>query len=169
MGKRSFADKGIIAFTHIKKCAGTTLEHILRINFFMRYCEVKNLAKNADTSSRGFFQAEDMGQVFLLNPFIKCIAGHTLKPFGSLIDYYPNIRFITLLRDPIKRYVSQFYSTDNSKDKRTFEQYLDLETIKNKQTKTIAGKAELDVAKQIIHERFLLVGVVEEFDEFLIL
>ena len=44
---------------------------------------------------------------------------------------------------------------------------IDIEELKNFQTKKIAGSANLNTAKKILAEDIFLVGVVEEFDNFL--
>jgi hypothetical protein len=155
----------ITAFVHIKKAAGTSLIHILRVNFFLRYCDVQILCKN----SKNIFQAEDMRKLLKVNPFVKCIGGHDIKPYGNLVATFPGIRFITILREPIQRYISQHqYNTEKLGQKISFNEYLENPTSFNKQTRAIAGSDNIVRAKNILKTRFFLVGIVEEFDEFLV-
>jgi len=157
----------LVAFVHIEKTAGTTLIHLLRHNFFMRYCDVRPLAKR----SRGVFQIEDLRKTLCMNPFLKCIAGHSIMPFNGLHDYYPNLKYITVLRDPVQRYLSQYqyWCRDLGKDM-TFEDFLSLKRQNNRQTRKIAGSDDVSVAKEfLISGSFLLTGLLEEFDAFLVL
>lgn len=167
MSIRQFkSNRELLAFVHIEKAAGTTLIHMLRINFFMGYCDVTPLS----SASNGIFQAEDMRKLMIINPAVKCIGGHAVRPSRDLSDVIPRIRYITLLRDPVYRYISHYqYWIEKLQKKLSFEEFINLETTHNFQTRKIAGKEDLTLAKSVLAERFFLVGVVEEFDEFLIL
>ncbi|MBW1673565.1 MAG: hypothetical protein JRJ45_07930 [Deltaproteobacteria bacterium] len=104
-----------------------------------------------------------------INPFIMCIAGHSVNPYGDLQEQFPNLLFITLLRNPLMRYLSRFqYLIDKMGKRFTFDEFLTYEEESNFQIKKIAGNESLDMAKAILKNSFL-VGVVEEFDEFLVL
>ena len=157
--------KDMLAFVHIEKAAGTTFIHILRSNFFMRYCDVKPL----ESKSEKLFSPNDFKKVITINPFVKCIAGHSINPTIKLLSVVPNIKYITILRNPIERFVSQYqYWVEGMGKKLTFEQFLKSGAA-NLQTKKIAGTANLSKAKKILTKSFFLVGIVEEFDQFLIL
>jgi hypothetical protein len=156
----------LLAFVHIEKAAGTTLIHILRDNYFMRYLDVRPFKKE----SGGIFQIEDMRASLRINPFTECIGGHAVMPFNGLETAFPNIRYITVLRDPVARYLSQFqYWVKNLKKQISLEEFLDLEDEYNLQTKKIAGVADVERAKAILAEKFLVVGTLEKFDEFLVM
>ena len=159
-------DREMLAFVHIYKAAGTTLTHILRLNFFLTHLDVKVLCKD----SRGIFQSADMKKIMKINPFVRCIAGHDIKPFSDLSDIFPGIRYITLLRDPIKRTISQYqYNVEKLGSNLSFDEHLRIPGEMNVQTRWMAGSDDIDSAKRNITSRFFLVGIVEEFDEFLIL
>lgn len=162
----SSSKREILAFTHIKKAGGTTLSHILRANFLFRHCDVRVLKKQ----SKKVFQAADMSELIKINPFVKSIAGHSVLPFGDLDRSFKKTRFITMLRDPSKRFMSQYqYNVEKLGYRGSFEDFLNIRDIWNRQVKTIAGSENIRRAKEILKNKFLLVGVVEEFDEFLIL
>ena len=159
-------DRKILAFVHIYKAAGTTLAHILRLNFFLTHLDVRVLCED----SRGIFQSADMKKIMLINPFVRCISGHDIKPYSDLLDKFPGIRYITLLRDPIKRTLSQYqYNVEKLGSNLSFDEHLRIPGENNTQTRWIAGSDDIDLAKKNIIKRFFLVGIVEEFDEFLIL
>lgn len=157
---------GCLAFVHIEKAAGTTLIHILRRNYFLRYCDVRPLS----AGSAGMFGANDMKIYLRLHPFVRCIAGHSIVPYGSLVECYPGLRFITVMREPVSRYVSQFhYLTRERAHKFSFREFLDDDHYANFQTRKIAESGNVDEARKLLSETFFLVGIVEQFDEFLLM
>jgi len=159
-------NKKIIAFVHIEKAAGSSLISILRYNFPLTHCEVKPLSKD----SSHVFSSSDMKKILNINPWVKSISGHSITPFSDLKIAYPNIRYITLLRDPVNRYISHYlYWVDVMGYKGNFRNFMDSEKHWNFQVKKIAGVEDIGAAKKIIDKEFLLVGIVEEFDEFLLL
>jgi hypothetical protein len=111
-----------------------------------------------------------MKMILRLNPFMRCIVGHAVVPYSDLADHYPGVRFITVLRDPIKRYVSQFqYLTRERDHKFSFQEFLDDSHYDNFQTRKIVESGDVEEARKVLAEKFLLVGIVEEFDEFLLM
>lgn len=163
--KKKKTKKEIFAFVHIEKAAGTSFNHILRKNFFLRYIDVRPLYKE----SSGLFQSIDLKKYFKINPFLACISGHAVTPYSDLKKEFSDIRFITLLRDPIKRYLSQFYYLVKiNRIENDFENFLSNQEFNNIQTKKIAGSEDVEKAKSIITSEMFEVGVVEEFDCFLL-
>lgn len=165
--KAPIINKSILAFVHTEKTAGTTLIHILRHNFFMRYCDVRPLSNK----SEGIFQVEDLKKTLRINPFLACIGGHSIMPFNGLHDHCPHLKYITLLRAPVQRYLSQYqYWCSDLGRKMSFDRFLALKSEYNMQTRRIAGNDKVSDAREILSsECFLLTGILEEFDEFLLL
>lgn len=156
----------LLAFVHIEKAAGTTLNHILRRNYFLSYMDVRPFHKK----SNGLFSADDYRIASRIVPGLKCISGHSVKPFGSLESINRDIHFIALLRNPVDRYLSQYMFWVNHMGKSlSFEDYLALEKPRNFQTKKISEKVSVEQAIMTLENKFLLVGIVEEFDEFLVM
>ena len=156
MLKRLFHQREILAFLHIPKTAGTTLNHLFRINFFLRFCNVKNIHSGIQWA----LTAEQLALVLTINPFIKCIGGHTVRPFSNICEKYPNLKFITLMRDPILRYISQYiYNLEFLRNNiKNFDDFLSRKSEQNMQIKRIVGSEDLDRAIEILKSHFLLVG-----------
>jgi len=156
----------LLAFVHVEKAAGTTLIYLLRRNYLLRYLDVRPLHAGSD----GLFTAEDLRTCLRLNPFLQCIGGHAVKPFGDLDEVCPDVRYVTLLRDPVQRYLSQYRYWISTLGKGwTFERFLDHKPSHNFQTRKLAGSDDVEVAKRMLAERFFLTGVAERFDEFLVM
>ena len=158
-------NKEIIAYIHIEKAAGQTMQHILQKNFLYNHCHVKTLKK----SEKGVFSSSSMRILLRINPFIKSISGHSIMPFSDLKQKYPNIKYITLMREPFERYISHYqYQVNRMRSSWNFDTFLKQNFTKNFQTKKIAGTENLEKAIKIVKENIFLVGTVDEFDNFLL-
>ncbi|MCK5662032.1 MAG: sulfotransferase family 2 domain-containing protein [Thiotrichaceae bacterium] len=156
----------LLAFIHVEKAAGTSFIHILRHNYFMKYID----ARPYHRESRGLFSASDLSVARKVVPGLSCIAGHSIKPFSDIGAVVPDIQYITILRDPVKRYVSQYqYWVERMDKKLSFEEFLDTEEVRNFQTKKFDASGDIEKAKKVLQKKIMLVGFVDEFDEFLVL
>lgn len=156
----------MLAFVHIEKTAGTSLIHILRHNYFLQYMDVRPFNKE----SFGLFTEADIKVAKNLNPFLRAIGGHSVVPYNGLEKAAGGIEYITILRDPVKRYVSQYRHWVEKKNYNiSIEQFMENRELWNFQTKKLVGDEDLAAAKRCLREKFIAVGVVEDFDEFLML
>ena len=158
--------KEVLAVAHIEKAAGTTFTEILRRNFLFRFAEVRPLYEASGPS----FLHDDLRLQMRLNPFTRIILGHAIKPYNSIGGSHFNLKYISILRDPCKRYVSHFmYWRNRMGIDISFRDYLEIPEQHNFQTRKLAGTADSGAAISIIESQFLLIGLVEEFDKFLLL
>jgi hypothetical protein len=81
-----------------------------------------------------------------------------------------DLQFITLLRDPVARAVSQYrFWIQKMGSSMTPQEFLEHPVSANLQVRKIAGRDDVLRAQRMIEDRFMLVGAVERFDEFLVL
>ena len=154
-----------VAFCHIEKAAGTSLIGALRKAFAMRFAALRPLSGPPGR----LVNAHDLQLVRRLNPWIRCVAGHAVVPYAGLQDA-PDLQFITLLRDPVRRAASQYrFWVQRMGSSMTPDEYLEHPASANLQVRKIAGREDVDLARAIIERHFMLVGVVEQFDEFMVL
>jgi hypothetical protein len=105
-----------------------------------------------------------------INPWLKGIGGHSVVPYGDLLSTTERLEFISQLRDPVSRAVSQYrFWQARGIDSSGPDAFLAHPVSRNFQVKKLAGKEDLDLAKKNIHNHFLLIGTVEQFDAFLVL
>lgn len=153
----------MLAFVHIEKCGGTTLIHVLRRCFMLDHFDVIPREKTSMV-----FDQQDLQLLLRLRPGVKSIAGHPVRLWSRLEEVVPGIRYVTLLRDPIARYVSDFrHFVDYVGYPNDFQRWLTRRERFNFQTRAIAGSENLDLAKQLLATRFAMVGLVERYDEFM--
>jgi hypothetical protein len=154
----------MLAFVHIEKTAGITINWILRRSFGLRHCDVLPWRKGAD-----FFSAEDYRRIQRLYPRIESLAGHDVKPYSDLDQVRPDIRYFTFVREPLARCASHYQYQIQVMGKRvSFEDWINTERYRNWQTKKLAGKADLDASIRTLKGKFIFVGLSERFDESLV-
>jgi hypothetical protein len=153
----------LLAFVHIEKCGGTTVLKLLRSAFGLDHFDVIPRDKNSM-----LFGPEDLRELLALRPSVKSISGHTVRHQSQLETVVPEVQYYTVLRDPVARYVSDFrHFVDILGFPDDFEYWLDFKDRHDFQTKAIAGVDDVEEAKRILGEHFVLVGILEDFGEFL--
>ena len=185
--QRFHAGKETIIFQHIPKTAGTTLAFII-IRYFEKrdIYHIRNLQQmKGPAYSSHFGSLDDFGN---LHPDERnrfhCIMGH--MPFGIHRHLNHSFRYITFIRDPVRRVISQFgqhqrmvKKGDLEDDRLNLEEFLTLQprAVNNHQTRFLSGwdlesrspEACYEKALANIEKYYSLVGVVERFDESLLL
>ncbi|MEO1236410.1 MAG: hypothetical protein AAFX76_06430 [Planctomycetota bacterium] len=153
----------MLVFAHIEKTAGKTMRSLLRRHFGPRQCDLYN--------GPGVLRERDWGFIRRHYPRLECMVGHACMP-ETFIGRRPGVRMFTFLRDPIARAASAYqYGHHRGRDMLDFEEWA--RRTANFQTRALTRRkhpqADADEAIQILEERVGFVGLVESFDESLIL
>ena len=159
----------MICFIHIEKAAGITLHSIFKNNTF-RYMTLSPWAIRAN-DPENVFTAWEAKIFFKIFPYLTGFGGHTTRVYlnyeqaiGRPIDYF------TFLRQPVNRFLSHyFYHKQIMKIDWDIESFIADGHYNNFMTRRICGKDDPDLAIQYLKDRFKFVGLVEEFDESLLL
>ena len=116
--RRPLASNERLCFIHLEKTGGTTVHHLLRANYgpvllfpvgLERYLW-PNHYRNPHTFNlwlRGCENAERRARANSAIARFRAVGGHSF--FGIHADFYYTFRYITVLRDPERRVVSQFH------------------------------------------------------------
>ena len=159
----------MLAFAHIQKTAGITVNRILRRSFGVHHCDVQPWHPRT-AYYETTYSAKDHQKLVRLYPRLESIAGHRVKPHSDLKSVCPNIRYLTFLREPRARMASHYqYRVQRAGYTQPFEEWLKEEHYHNLQTKHIAGSDDLDLAMRILREECFFVGLIEHFDESLVM
>ncbi len=149
----------MLAHVHIMKTAGQTFRAILRQSFQGNHCDliVGRAAAASDVRwARRFY------------PDLKSIAGHCVTPHSDLDAAGLNPRYFTFLREPRERCVSHYqFSMQRRGSRIPFERWL--LKYANFQTRILSHSQDASRAIEILDRRIGFVGLVERFNESLVL
>jgi len=122
------------------------------------------------SKDKPFFVSQDLKIAKRINPFLLGVGGHSVVPHGDLMNSAENLAFITQVRDPVARTISQYrFRINRLKRKNDHRAFLQHPVARNFQVRKIAGCEDLDLAKENLTKNFLLAGSVNQFDAFLVL
>lgn len=181
-------EKQIVIFVHVPKTAGTTLRHIIQYQFqpnnvFEFYRRVRKPHKGID-EFRNLSEARKNS--------LKLVSGHI--GFGLHEFLSQPCTYITVLRDPIDRVISYYYYLLNTRNgaakNKSLEDFVKTyRGAQNSMTKFLSGMRleiqlldsnvnidceqcspeTLELAKNNLKKHFVVIGLVERFDETLFL
>jgi len=161
----------MLAYIHIEKCAGQSIHWMLRSAYGLKHCDVIPWQGYNAMNALDGFTAQDFRRLTHFYPRLRSIAGHKVRAYADLDEVCPAIQYFTLLREPLKRQAShfQFIKTRRRLDVDFVEWVNNNDWGANWQTRALAGTDDVNEAIQFIQEKKILVGLVERFDESLLL
>jgi len=149
----------MLAHVHIMKTAGQTICGILRRSFAGNHCDLV-VPRPA--------RAKDIRWAQRFYPGLRSIAGHCVVPYADLETAGFRPRYFTFLRDPIERCVSHYqFSVLKDGCQQPFPRWLKQHA--NFQTQILSNAADADRAIEILESKIGFVGLVEHFNESLVL
>lgn len=182
-----------VVFVHVPKCAGTSVENALRGLY--RFSRVV-IHPEISFTAASLGAANEMSRHDLLNrasrfrqmllPYhlatgVKCITGHAPLAQGVIDSYRSSHRFVTVLRDPVERFISHYSFSYKSRHHGRIDEPLQafLDTPRAQATgvlfleyfsETVPGEryefaTAIQKAKENL-EKMAVVGFVEELDRF---
>jgi len=176
------AQDGVLIFLHIPKTAGTTLNRILD----WEYNPLRIFSINGRYFRTSYQKLTNCPPGRLAR--MQLFRGH--MPFG-LHRFLPRpANYITVLRDPVERTISEYFFAVNRRVHRqhrqisrlTLEEYVSSSPYNNAQTKLIAGQSSdydflagdcdakmLAAAQDNLSRHFSFIGLTERFEESLAL
>jgi hypothetical protein len=141
------------------KTAGQTICSILRQSFSGCHCDLV-VPRPA--------RAKDLRWAMRFYPRLKSIAGHCVVPYADLESAGFRPRYFTFLREPVDRCVSHYqFSVQKDGCRQPFDRWLARHA--NYQTQVLCGHDDAGRAIELLEKRIGFVGLVERFNESLVL
>ena len=156
-----------ISFVHIAKAGGMTMHALLHSCFRGYVCLQPHLRFGAT------FTKDDLRLLRLLLPWrVDGIGGHRVRAYadyGSVVE--GSVFNLTFIRDPIRRYLSHLnWQITQMHIDWSIESFTDDDTKNNIYAQWICGEANnWPKARQALDELFDFIGLLECFDESLVL
>jgi hypothetical protein len=151
----------MIVFCHIPKTAGMAVADVLKYHFGNKYLHTTGW-KIGSRYTENHLKKD----LFVTLNKIKCVGGHGLRPFLDLGEISNNFKWFTMLRDPLSRVLSHYvYDVENSKGKWPSLPAWMKDGHDNYQCRWIAGQAKSNLAIEILKNKFVSVGLQEQFKD----
>lgn len=172
----SIRGSAVIAFVHIAKTGGQTIETMLASTFGAGFCRAPEWGRDrrTETDARGFvvskYGPDDLRRLRRLCPWLRCVGGHPVALWSDFGAVAPTTWF-TFLREPLARGASHFQYNlrDPTGRARRWDEWVQWPVHQDHQLKMLSPVADVDDAiARIVRDR-VFVGLTEHFDESLIL
>lgn len=156
------------AFIHIPKTAGSTLRHMLRCGFGAQHCDIRApRSKRRDPTL--MIEPRDVQRIRRIYPRLAGICGHRVTACHHLETVDPDLKFFTVLREPIARYMSHFSHWARDRNLRgtpeELDHFSDLDLYTNVQARLIGGTDDANDSIRQIENLNIFVGLTERFPE----
>lgn len=166
----------MLAFIHVAKTGGQTIETMLANSFGGAYSTAPEWArrKDSETDSQGFvvpkFQADDLRRLLRLCPWTRCVGGHPVTLWSGFDDVVPT-RWFSMIREPLARGASHFQYNlqDKTVPPRQWDEWVAWPVHHNHQVKMFSPQGKAEDAIERILAQDVFVGLTECFDESLVM
>ncbi len=150
----------MLAFVHMRRSAGRTIESILCNSFGLRHCPVRLPRSRGPL---GVVSAAEISRIRRLFRPLASVSGHGIVPYGDLQDLMPAARYFTFLREPLERCAADFAAQVARREiPHDFEAWLASPSARNRQTRQLCGHEDAGAAIKVVDTQLGFVGLTEQ-------
>ena len=165
----------LLAFIHVAKTGGRTLETMLTSTFGAGYCHAEPWRDLLPTGDAGGsftvpkYEEADFRRLKRLCPWMLCVGGHAVTLWSG-VDRLQPTRYFAFLRDPLTRGASHFqFHQRSDANPLPWDQWVQWKVHHNHQVKMFSPDCDVDQAIEAIEKLGVFIGLMEDFDESLVL
>jgi hypothetical protein len=156
----------VFAFIHIPKTAGSTISSILRQSYRTKHCDIRL----GNDFAEPVLTASTLRRTRMIHWRLKSIAGHGVVPYSDLETLCPDLRYYTFVREPLSRCASEYqFLVQRDGLTASFDEWIASDAARNRITKKLGGTDDSASAIEVLRRRVDYVGVVERFNESLVM
>lgn len=163
--RSSSSSAPILAFCHVPKTGGIAFNQILRQQFGGRHLDAIVRFRPGTRRNQKAYTLADLELDRWIYPRLCSIAGHHLSPAADYGELGKRFRWVTILRDPSRRFVSHYvHQVEKMEINEDFETWMSHTRHSNVQVKQLAGSEDVALAIEILRAR-CVVGLLEHYEQ----
>ena len=166
--------KELLAFIHVAKTGGQTVEQMLRSSYGIAHAEAVQWAPRPAADPRAVdyvvpkYTPDDLRRLQRLCPWLRSVGGHGIALWSNLQEVRP-VRWFAFVREPLARGASHFqYHVQTDRPDLAWADWVDWPVHRNHQLKMFSPTADAQDAIRRIEQQEVFVGLTERFDESLL-
>lgn len=167
----------LLAFVHIAKTGGETVETLLRSAHGARHCDARFRSPRGEGGDPFAvrhvipkYGPEEFRRALRMHPGLRSIGGHPIALWSQLETVRPDVLYFCLVREPLARGASHFqFHRRNDRPCLDWERWREWDVPRDHQAKMLSPHATADDALARIARLRPFIGLTERFDESLVL
>ncbi len=167
----------LLAFVHIAKTGGETVETLLRSAHGPRHCDARYVPPRGEGGDPFAvrhvvpkYGPAQFRRALRLHPGLRSIGGHPVTLWSELETVRPDVRYFCLVREPLARDVSHYlFHRRHDRPCLDWERWLEWDVPWNHQAKMLSPDGRADDALARVARLRPFIGLTERFDESLVI
>jgi hypothetical protein len=158
-----------LAFIHVGKTGGQTVQTALRSSYGAAYCDAVDWRDRDEEFVVPKYGPADYRRLKSLCPFMKSVGGHQIALWSDLHVVEP-VRYFAFVREPLRRGASHYqYHLRDEDQPLTWDEWVAWPVHQNHQVKMFSRDGSAAAAIRAIEHHQVFIGLTERYDESLLI